>query len=115
MNMIGTLGQQQAWDIYNPATFAHPMVPYDVLVDPVSMPTHPILDIKMSNGGSIGEFSEEELSEEEEETKEKIEEKEEKIEEKEEKKVGMERWKDVSDPVFSLPIQMRDGPPHSLY
>ena len=28
------------------------MVPYDVLVDPVSMPTHPILNIKLSNGGS---------------------------------------------------------------
>ncbi|XP_033123836.1 uncharacterized protein LOC117122395 [Anneissia japonica] len=45
---IGTLGQSDVWDIYNPSTFTYPMVPYDVLVDPLSMPSHPVLDIKTS-------------------------------------------------------------------
>ena len=40
----GTFGQDDLWDVYNPATFKHPMVPYDVLVDPQSMPTHPVFD-----------------------------------------------------------------------
>nr|XP_006820825.1 PREDICTED: WD repeat-containing protein on Y chromosome-like [Saccoglossus kowalevskii] len=45
---VGTFGQQEPWDIYNRSTFAHPMVPYDVLVDPQSLPNHPILDGKPS-------------------------------------------------------------------
>ncbi|XP_022086406.1 WD repeat-containing protein on Y chromosome-like isoform X1 [Acanthaster planci] len=53
---VGTLGQQQPWDIYNPSTFGHPMVPYDVLVDPVSMPSHPMMELKVANG----DFEEEE-------------------------------------------------------
>jgi hypothetical protein len=39
----GTFGQPEMWDIYNPTTYQHPMVPYDVLVDPMSMPTHPVI------------------------------------------------------------------------
>ena len=31
------------WDITVPSTYQHPMAPYDVLVDPLSMPSHPIL------------------------------------------------------------------------
>ncbi|PIK33316.1 putative WD repeat-containing protein on Y chromosome [Apostichopus japonicus] len=45
---IGTLGQQTPWDIYNSATFLHPMVPYDVLIDPLSLPNHPVLDGRIS-------------------------------------------------------------------
>ncbi|XP_070198273.1 cilia- and flagella-associated protein 337-like isoform X3 [Littorina saxatilis] len=45
---IGTLGQPELWDIYNPATYQHPMVPYDVLVDPMSMPSHPVIAQKQS-------------------------------------------------------------------
>lgn len=40
---IGTFGQSERWDIYNRATYQHPMVPYDVLVDPMSMPSHPVI------------------------------------------------------------------------
>lgn len=36
---IGTFGQPTAWNIYDSASFQHPMVPYDVLVDPLSLPT----------------------------------------------------------------------------
>ncbi|XP_072171177.1 cilia- and flagella-associated protein 337-like [Diadema setosum] len=43
---VGTFGQDDPWDVFNPATFKHPMVPYDVLVDPQSMPNHPIFDDK---------------------------------------------------------------------
>ena len=42
----GTLGQPKHWDIYDPSTYQHPMAPYDVLVDPVSIPNHPLLDTK---------------------------------------------------------------------
>lgn len=31
------------WDIRLEVSFQHPMVPYDVLVDPQSIPTHPML------------------------------------------------------------------------
>lgn len=40
---IGTFGQPVPWDVYNPATYQHPMVPYDVLVDPMSLPVHPVI------------------------------------------------------------------------
>ncbi|XP_012936713.1 WD repeat-containing protein on Y chromosome [Aplysia californica] len=45
---VGTLGQPEQWDLHNPATYQHPMVPYDVLVDPMSLPTHPVLLEKQS-------------------------------------------------------------------
>lgn len=40
---IGTFGQPKLWDIHQEVSYQHPMVPYDVLVDPQSIPTHPIL------------------------------------------------------------------------
>ena len=46
--LAGTFGQPELWDIYNPATYQHPMVPYDVLVDPMSMPSHPVIAEKHS-------------------------------------------------------------------
>ncbi|XP_076070807.1 cilia- and flagella-associated protein 337-like isoform X4 [Mytilus galloprovincialis] len=42
-NYIGTFGQPEQWDLYNTSTFCHPMVPYDVLIDPMSLPSHPVL------------------------------------------------------------------------
>ena len=42
--VLGTFGQPDAWDIHNPATYQHPMVPYDVLIDPLSLPEHPVID-----------------------------------------------------------------------
>nr|XP_054754584.1 LOW QUALITY PROTEIN: uncharacterized WD repeat-containing protein alr3466-like [Lytechinus pictus] len=51
---VGTFGQDEPWDIFNPTTFKHPMVPYDVLVDPQSMPNHPIFDQKSTS--SLSEY-----------------------------------------------------------
>ncbi|XP_070553109.1 cilia- and flagella-associated protein 337-like isoform X2 [Ptychodera flava] len=73
---VGTFGQQEPWDVYNKATFLHPMVPYDVLVDPQSLPHHPCLDGKLTAAQVIhaeslenGENDSEEEEEEEEERK----------------------------------------------
>lgn len=40
-HFIGTLGQPKIWDITNPASYQHPMAPYDVLVDPQTVPNVP--------------------------------------------------------------------------
>jgi hypothetical protein len=40
---LGTFGQPDPWDVFNPDTFQHPMAPYDVLVDPLSLPSHPVI------------------------------------------------------------------------
>nr|KAG5692186.1 hypothetical protein BaRGS_008732 [Batillaria attramentaria] len=45
---VRTFGQPELWDVYNPSTYQHPMVPYDVLVDPMSMPVHPVIAQKES-------------------------------------------------------------------
>ena len=38
---LGTLGQPKIWDITNPVSYQHPMAPYDVLVDPQTVPNIP--------------------------------------------------------------------------
>ena len=38
--------QPDPWDIFDPKTYQHPMVPYDVLVDPLSLPSHKIIEKK---------------------------------------------------------------------
>lgn len=45
---IGTFGQSGSWDIYDESTWSHPMVPQEVLLDPMSMPEHPIFQEKSS-------------------------------------------------------------------
>jgi WD40 repeat protein len=54
---VGTFGQDEAWDIYDPDTFQHPMVPYDVLVDPMSLPNHPVLGVKQTTHEILHEDS----------------------------------------------------------
>ena len=51
----GTFGQPDWWDIYNKSTYQHPMVPYDVLVDPQSLPDHPVIDGKHNTQQIINE------------------------------------------------------------
>ncbi len=46
----GTFGQPDPWDMFDKTTFQHPMVPYDVLIDPQSLPQHPVLESKDSVG-----------------------------------------------------------------
>ncbi|KAK6297094.1 hypothetical protein J4Q44_G00332360 [Coregonus suidteri] len=41
---IGTFGQQDNWSIHTPSSWKHPAVPYEILIDPLSMPAHPILE-----------------------------------------------------------------------
>jgi len=45
---LGTFGQRKPWDVYDSTTWQHPMVPPEVLVDPQSLPEHPIMDEKLS-------------------------------------------------------------------
>ncbi|XP_020618974.1 WD repeat-containing protein 49-like [Orbicella faveolata] len=40
-HFVGTLGQPKIWDIRNPVSYQHPMAPYDVLVDPHTLPNLP--------------------------------------------------------------------------
>jgi len=42
-HFIGTFGQPKMWDIYDVTSYQHPMAPYDVLMDPSSLPSHPSL------------------------------------------------------------------------
>jgi len=39
-HFVGTFGQPNIWDIASPSSYQHPMAPYDVLVDPLSVPKH---------------------------------------------------------------------------
>ncbi|XP_064637892.1 WD repeat-containing protein on Y chromosome-like [Lineus longissimus] len=58
---VGTFGQPDPWDVFDSETFIHPMVPYDVLVDPMSLPSHPVLSDRVSDsrGGESEEPEEE--------------------------------------------------------
>nr|XP_034971547.1 WD repeat-containing protein on Y chromosome-like isoform X2 [Zootoca vivipara] len=46
---IGTFGQAEPWEIFTPSSWKHPMVPYEILIDPQSMPIHPVLEGKSSD------------------------------------------------------------------
>ncbi|KAF5916376.1 hypothetical protein HPG69_017610, partial [Diceros bicornis minor] len=41
---IGSFGQSSTWDIFTPASWSHPRVPYEILTDPQSMSSHPVLE-----------------------------------------------------------------------
>uniref|UniRef100_A0A8C9YGJ4 WD40 repeat domain 95 n=1 Tax=Sander lucioperca TaxID=283035 RepID=A0A8C9YGJ4_SANLU len=43
---IGTFGQPESWSVHIPSSWKHPAVPYQVLIDPLSMPDHEILNVK---------------------------------------------------------------------
>jgi len=43
-HFIGSLGQPNKWNIHAKDTYQHPMAPYDVLVDPESIPSHPVFE-----------------------------------------------------------------------
>lgn len=42
----GTFGQSESWNVRIPSSWVHPAVPYEVLIDPLSMPDHEILNAK---------------------------------------------------------------------
>ena len=39
----GTFGQVDSWNLRIAASWGHPAVPHEILVDPLSMPDHPVL------------------------------------------------------------------------
>ncbi|XP_068441368.1 cilia- and flagella-associated protein 337 isoform X1 [Clinocottus analis] len=41
---IGTFGQSESWGVHISSSWKHPAVPYEVLIDPLSMPDHEILN-----------------------------------------------------------------------
>ncbi|XP_036392841.1 WD repeat-containing protein on Y chromosome [Megalops cyprinoides] len=41
---IGTFGQSESWSIHTPSSWKHPTIPYEILIDPLSMPVHSILE-----------------------------------------------------------------------
>ncbi|XP_021078356.1 WD repeat-containing protein 49-like [Mus pahari] len=51
---IGTFGQNRPWDVFTPDSWGHPRVPFEILTDPRSMPTHPVLETDVPAGSSGG-------------------------------------------------------------
>ncbi|XP_041796837.1 WD repeat-containing protein on Y chromosome [Chelmon rostratus] len=43
---IGSFGQPESWSVHIPSSWKHPAVPYEVLIDPLSLPDHEILNLK---------------------------------------------------------------------
>ncbi|XP_029302381.1 WD repeat-containing protein on Y chromosome [Cottoperca gobio] len=43
---IGTFGQSESWRVHISSSWKHPAVPYEVLIDPLSMPDTEILNVK---------------------------------------------------------------------
>uniref|UniRef100_A0A667XLA7 WD40 repeat domain 95 n=1 Tax=Myripristis murdjan TaxID=586833 RepID=A0A667XLA7_9TELE len=41
---IGTFGQSEPWNVYISSSWKHPAVPYEILIDPLSLPVHEILN-----------------------------------------------------------------------
>ncbi|KAJ8280145.1 hypothetical protein GJAV_G00051030 [Gymnothorax javanicus] len=41
---IGTFGQAESWSIHTPSSWKHPTIPYEILIDPLSMPPLDILE-----------------------------------------------------------------------
>ena len=43
---IGTFGQSEVWNLYDPLVYQNPLAPYDVLIDEQSMPHHDVISKK---------------------------------------------------------------------
>ncbi|XP_042342922.1 WD repeat-containing protein on Y chromosome [Plectropomus leopardus] len=50
---IGTFGQSESWSVHISSSWRHPAVPYEVLIDPLSMPDHEILNFKTGLSDAI--------------------------------------------------------------
>jgi hypothetical protein len=46
----GTFGQNHPWDVFTPDSWGHPRVPFEILTDPRSMPTHRVLETDVPAG-----------------------------------------------------------------
>ncbi|XP_068172599.1 cilia- and flagella-associated protein 337 [Antennarius striatus] len=49
---IGTFGQLERWSTQNSSSWNHPAVPYDVLIDPLSLPEHEMQNVKIPPSNS---------------------------------------------------------------
>ncbi|XP_031194673.1 WD repeat-containing protein 49-like [Mastomys coucha] len=47
---IGTFGQNCPWDVFTPDSWGHPRVPFEILINPQSMPTHLVLETDVPAG-----------------------------------------------------------------
>ncbi|KFO33353.1 hypothetical protein H920_05251, partial [Fukomys damarensis] len=59
-----TFGQSNPWDIFTPSSWSHPRVPYEILTDPQSMPTHPTLEGETPAGCPAGREKPDDVTEE---------------------------------------------------
>ncbi|XP_008274872.1 WD repeat-containing protein on Y chromosome-like [Stegastes partitus] len=50
---IGTFGQPESWNVHIPSSWMHPGVPFEVLIDPLSMPDHEILNAKTCHSDAM--------------------------------------------------------------
>ncbi|MEJ1281834.1 WD40 repeat domain 95 [Cricetulus griseus] len=60
---IGTFGQNHPWDVFTPASWSHPRVPFEILTDPQSMPTHLVLETDAPAGCSGGQPEQDNVTE----------------------------------------------------
>ncbi|KAM5147009.1 cilia- and flagella-associated protein 337-like [Callospermophilus lateralis] len=61
---IGTFGQSSPWDIFTPASWGHPQVPYEILTDPWSTPAHSVLEGDAPPGCTVGREEQDQVMEE---------------------------------------------------
>ncbi|XP_051018040.1 WD repeat-containing protein 49-like [Acomys russatus] len=62
---IGTFGQNRPWDVFTPASWGHPRVPFENLTDHQSLPTHRVLETDVPAGYWEGEKAQDPMTEEE--------------------------------------------------
>lgn len=44
--MTGTFGQPEIWNTHLSSSWKHPAIPYEVLIDPLSMPNPKVLNVE---------------------------------------------------------------------
>lgn len=49
----GTFGQSESWSVHVSSSWKHPAVPYEVLIDPLSIPDHGIFKFKTDFSDAI--------------------------------------------------------------
>lgn len=64
LNSTGTFGQPEQWSLHTTSSWQHPAVPYEVLVDPLSMPAHTMLNSKTTPLDNLSSAKSEETSSE---------------------------------------------------
>ena len=76
---IGTFGQNEVWNLYDPYAYQNPLAPYDVLIDEQSMPHHDVINKKETFKEIYDELCGEDKQKEKEKEREKEREKEKEV------------------------------------